>query len=289
MKKRTKMIGAALLATSLLGAVACGGSGDELAIGKEFIAADTQLDALVKLDTGYADVAVIDSVMAGYYMNDSGSTYASKMQVVDGLVLATESYGIAAKKGNGALASKINEGLLLTYQTGVYANIAETFGVTSSMALTGNEVDEYAGATDASWANVVSSGKLVIGYTIFAPIAYEPISGAGLTGFDIELAKAVVAALNLKYETNVEAEFVLIDWDTKEAKLQDETLDLVWNGLTITEERQEAMTITMPYLYNKQVAIVLNEDADKYTDVDSMKDAIMTAESGSAGESVIKG
>jgi hypothetical protein len=38
--------------------------------------------------------------------------------------------------------------------------------------LTAETTNPYANATDDSWNNVVASGKIVIGYTVFAPIAY---------------------------------------------------------------------------------------------------------------------
>ena len=69
--------------------------------------------------------------------------------------------------------------------------------------------------------------------------------------------------------------------------MEDGTLDLVWNGLTITPTRSEEMCISVPYLYNKQVAVIMKSDAGKYTSKESMAKAIMTAETGSAGESVI--
>ena len=141
-----------------------------LLVGKEYLPATSQLDALTKLDKGEAEVAIIDSVMAGYYT--STGDYASKMQMVEGLVFAEESYGVAAKKGNNALMSKINEALIAIRTTG-YATLATQYGLTSSIALTEATVDTYANATDASWTNVVSGGKIVIGYTLFAPIAYE--------------------------------------------------------------------------------------------------------------------
>ena len=95
--------------------------------------------------------------------------------------------------------------------------------------------------------------------------------------------------LNAKYETSIEVEFLLIEWSTKEAKLADGTIDLVWNGMTITPEHSAEMCISVPYLYNKQVAVILKSDAGKYSDAASMSKAIMTAESGSAGETVIVG
>ena len=279
----TKVLGLTLAAASICSFASCGGD-KKLEVGKEFLAATSQLDALTKLDKGEADVAVIDSVMAGYYT--ATGDYADKMQMVDGLVFAEESYGIAAKKGNKALMSKINEALISIRETD-YAEIATEYGLTESVALTAETEDTYAGATDSSWTDVVESGKIVIGYTLFAPIAFEE-EGA-LTGFDIELAKKTIAYLNTKYETNIEVEFLLIEWSTKEAKLADGTIDLVWNGMTITPSRSEEMCISVPYLYNKQVAVVLKADASKYTDAASMSKAIMTAESGSAGETVIVG
>ena len=103
------------------------------------------------------------------------------------------------------------------------------------------------------------------------------------------MAEKTIAYLNTQYSANLEIEFVLIDWNTKEAKLADGTLDLVWNGMTITEQRSAEMCISVPYLFNKQVAVIMNKDASKYTSKDSMSDAIMTAETGSAGETVIVG
>lgn len=279
-----KVTGCILAATCLVSIAACTPP-VELEVGKEYVTATSQLDALTKLDKGEADVAVIDSVMAGYYTTTGD--YANKMQMVDGLVFVEESYGIAAKKGNDALMSKINEALI-AIRTTDYADLATEYGLTSSIALTETSTDTYANATDSSWTDVVTSGKLVIGYTVFAPIAYEDAT-EGLTGFDIELAEKTVAWLNTQYETNIEVDFQLIEWSTKEAKLADGTLDLVWNGMTITPDREAEMCISIPYLYNKQVAVVMKEDAGKYTTVESMANAIMTAEMGSAGETVIVG
>ncbi len=277
MKKVGKVMGLVLAASCVMG-MAAGCNKSDLLIGKDFVAATSQLDALTKLDTGAADVAVIDSVMAGYYMTTGD--YADKMQMVDGLVLAEEEYGIAGRKGDKAFLSKINEALIAIRETS-YASIAAEYGLTASIALTAETTNPYANATDDSWADIQEAGEFIVGYTEFAPIAYE-VDGA-LTGFDIELAKAVAAYLG------VDVKFQLINWDAKEANLADGVIDLVWNGMTITEERATNMCVSVPYLYNKQVAVIMKEDASKYTDKDSMKKAIMTAESGSAGETVIKG
>ena len=54
-----------------------------------------------------------------------------------------------------------------------------------------------------------------------------------LIGFDIELAKAVADKLG------VGVSFVEINWDTKEAELDNRSIDAAWNGFTYTKARDE--------------------------------------------------
>jgi ABC-type amino acid transport substrate-binding protein len=288
-----KILSIALVALLLVTALVSCGKTANLNYGKECLAVATQLDALNELVKGGADIAVIDSVMAGYYMN-STETFKD-YQVLENVVLAEEKYGIAAKKGNEALMSKINEALIALADTD-YKTVAGTYGLTTELLVKADTANPYASATDGSWNKVAEDKKLIIGYTLFAPIAYNEGDGANATlkGFDIELAKAVVAYLNAKYSTAVACEFVIIDWNQKEALLENGTIDLVWNGMTITPEREAAMCISVPYLANKQVAVIKKADAAKYAAADaaafaeSSKDAIIAVEKGSAGEALVQ-
>ena len=263
-----------------------------LNFGKELLSVGSQLDALNGLVKGDADIAVIDSVMAGYYMN-SVDTFKD-YQVLPGVVLAEEQYGIAAKKGNAALISKINEAIIALADT-EYKTIATKYGLATETLVKADTVNPKANATDASWDKVVTAKKLVIGYTLFAPIAYTDGDGtdAELIGFDIDLAKAVVAYLNEKYNAEVAVEFIVIDWNEKESLLANGSIDLVWNGMTITDERLAEMEVSIPYLANKQVAIVKKADAAKYGAnkeefFKKTNNAIIIAEKGSAGEELVK-
>ena len=293
-----KIISLALALIMMLGCIAtfaaCQQPDEDngLNFGKELLSVGSQLDALNGLVKGDADIAVIDSVMAGYYMN--GVDTFKDYQVLSGVVLAEEQYGIAAKKGNAALIGKINEAMIAMVD-GNYKTVAETYGLTSELLVKADTVNPNAEATDESWNKVVEAKKLIIGYTLFAPIAYKDGDGedAELVGFDIDLAKAVVAYLNEKYSTEVAVEFIVIEWNEKEALLENGSIDLVWNGMTITDERLAAMEISVPYLANKQVAIVKKADASKYgaTKEEFFKntaDAVIIAEKGSAGEELVK-
>ena len=102
---------------------------------------------------------------------------------------------------------------------------------------------------DSDLAYVKSNGKLIIGYTDYAPMNYTDEEG-NFTGFDTELARIVCDKLGL------EPEFVEINWDTKEVELNAKSIDCIWNGLTIDKKRKREMEITRPYVKNAQVVIV---------------------------------
>ncbi|MDR3051134.1 MAG: amino acid ABC transporter substrate-binding protein [Oscillospiraceae bacterium] len=110
-------------------------------------------------------------------------------------------------------------------------------------------------ATDASLQKVLSAGQLVLGLDdAFPPMGYRDEKGE-IVGFDIDVATEVAARLGIKLAPQP------IDWSTKEAELNAGAVDCIWNGLTITPERQEAMRISLPYLANEQVVAVRQDDA----------------------------
>ncbi len=292
MKKILTLLLAMLLVVgACFGLTACGEDENTLAYGKELVKADSQLDTLRLLDNGTIDVSIIDSVMAGYYCTTGA--YKDKIKMLD-VVLAEESYGIAGRKEDKAFVSKINEAIIALSDT-EYRTVAEEYGLTSSLCVTNQTENPLANATDNSWNEIVASGKIIIGYTVFAPICYAIDNDVPTKGFDIDLAKKVAQYLNQTYSTNLTVEFVLIDWNTKETTLAQGVIDLIWNGMTITPERSSEMCVSIPYLKNFQSAVILKSDASKYQNVtianakEKFANAIMGAEAGSAGEKVITG
>ena len=120
---------------------------------------------------------------------------------------------------------------------------------------------------------------MTIGYTVYEPMNYTDESGT-FTGFDTELATAVCEKLG------VEPDFVEINWDTKETELAAKSIDCIWNGLTLTDDRETNMACTKPYVKNAQV-VVMKADAD-YTSTADLAGKTVVAESGSAGETTIE-
>ena len=137
-------------------------------------------------------------------------------------------------------------------------------------------------AADSDWAKIESNGTMKIGITYFEPMNYFDDNGE-LTGFETEFATAVCEKLG------VTPEFVEINWDSKIMELQAQTIDCIWNGMTITPELQEALTISDPYIKNYQVVVIRSDNADVYTSTADLVGKTVEAEAGSAGEAAIIG
>ena len=131
------------------------------------------------------------------------------------------------------------------------------------------------------WAYIEDKGTLVIGITLYEPMNYYDENNE-LTGFDTEFAQAVCDKLG------VEPVFQVIEWDQKEFELQSKSIDCIWNGLTVTEERKEDMAFSTSYVENKQVVVIQKANADTYATIDDLTGITICAESGSAGQSAIE-
>jgi len=145
--------------------------GDLLFKASQKIEVTSQIDALTEVLSGTSDLAIIDGVMAGYYLADSTS-YGKSLKQLSDYENSSEYYGIGARKGEDALVAKINGALQSLYQTETTMAIASAYGL--SAALVAPEAfTSYDSLSDhSSWDYIVSKGTLTIGYTVFAPIAY---------------------------------------------------------------------------------------------------------------------
>jgi polar amino acid transport system substrate-binding protein len=93
-------------------------------------------------------------------------------------------------------------------------------------------------------------GYFIVGLDdTFAPMGFRDTEG-NLVGFDVDLAKEVAIRLG------IELRFQPIDWDAKVLELNAGTIDMIWNGLTITESRLEEMAFSNPYIKNTQMIMV---------------------------------
>lgn len=134
-------------------------------------------------------------------------------------------------------------------------------------------------AAESDMAYVQEKGSLIVGITEFEPMDYQNEAGEWI-GFDADLARAFADSLG------VEAVFQVIEWDNKVMELDGKTIDVVWNGMTLTDEVLSAMECSNAYCNNAQVVILPADSAEDYPDTASMSELNFAVESGSAGEAM---
>ncbi len=128
---------------------------------------------------------------------------------------------------------------------------------------------------------IADNGKIVVGITDFAPMDYEDENGEWI-GFDADMAKKFAEYLG------VEVEFIVIDWDNKIFELENKSIDVVWNGMTLTDKVKNAMGCSDPYCKNAQVVVVKSDVAAQYQDEASLADLAFAVEAGSAGKEIVE-
>ncbi|MBR2953556.1 MAG: transporter substrate-binding domain-containing protein [Clostridia bacterium] len=205
---------------------------------------DAQATALMEVKSGTADMAVIDYVMSIGSIGE-GTDYAD-LKLVEDVSFAPEEYGIAFRKGSDVV-NYVNKAINELKADGTLDEIAKKYKLQD--LLLGDSTFEEVKAEESDWEYIQKKGELVVGITLFAPMNYNDENGE-LVGFETEFAKAVGEKLG------VEIKFQVIEWNSKEAELASKNIDCIWNGMTITPEREENMQISIPYMENKQAVVV---------------------------------
>ena len=226
-------------------AVEAGSAGEEVANEKgwKINSVGSQADALMEVDAGTSDAAIIDLLMAGAMVGE-GTSYPD-LKVTD-QKLTSELYGAGCRKGSD-LVSYINSVMSAAYADGSMVELAKTYGVQEAL-LEQPAAEFTASESDSDVAYIQGKGKLVVGITEFAPMDYKDANDEWI-GFDADMAKLVAEKLG------VDIEFVVIDWDMKVNELDSKNIDVVWNGMTLTDGVMAAMECTNAYCENAQVVI----------------------------------
>ena len=118
--------------------------------------------------------------------------------------------------------------------------------------------------------------QLVVGITDYEPMDYKDENGEWI-GFDAELAKMFAESIGK------ECVFVEIDWDNKVAEINNGSIDLIWNGMTASEELGTKIDFSVSYAKNAQVAVAKKNSGITKEQVPTLSIAV---EGGSAGETV---
>ena len=230
--------------TEMVYAVEAGSAGEAAAKekGYQYNSVASQADALMEVASGTSDAAIIDLLMAGAMIGE-GTSYPNLVHTDE---LTTEEYGVGCRKGSD-LAAYINAVFAETYADGSMKETAQKYGVQES--LVEQSASDYTESSDGDVAYIQGKGTLIVGITDFEPMYYQNESGEWI-GFDADMARVVAEKLG------VEAQFVVIDWDNKIMELDSKNIDVVWNGMTLTDEVKSSMECTNAYCNNAQVVVV---------------------------------
>ena len=135
-------------------------------------------------------------------------------------------------------------------------------------------------AQDDSLNAIKNKGNLVLGFDAsFPPMGYVDDDG-NYVGFDLDVAKEVCARLG------VELVLQPIDWSAKDMELNAKNIDCIWNGMTITPEREETMALSYPYLENAQVIVVMADSS--YQTAADLAGKTAAVQAGSSGAEALE-
>ena len=116
----------------------------------------------------------------------------------------------------------------------------------------------------------------------FPPMGFKDEKNE-IVGFDIDMAKEAAKRLNRPVE------FKAIDWSSKEAELKSGRVDVLWNGLDITEKRKENMLFSDPYMDNRQIVFVKAGSNTRIASEADLAGKIVGTQSGGTTEEYIDG
>ena len=153
-----------------------GSAGQDVAEANGFVkvaGVKAQMNALVEVKSGTSDIALVDSVLGNFYCNEDKSF--KDLMIIPNLVFSTEQYGIAARKTDVGTIDKINTSLAKLQKSGDIAKLADKYGLKSELCDLSYD-SKWETLTDEEkegWNYIKEKGNFVVGYTLYAPIAYE--------------------------------------------------------------------------------------------------------------------
>ena len=107
---------------------------------------------------------------------------------------------------------------------------------------------------------LAEAGTIKVGVKYDQPgLGYKDAASDLPTGFDVEMAKILVASLGIDPEDTSKVKYVETISDNREPFLQDGTVDLVLASYSITDERRQVVGQAGPYMVTGQQVLVKSD------------------------------
>lgn len=130
----------------------------------------------------------------------------------------------------------------------------------------------------AGCGNSGNLNKIVVGIDDeFPPMSFHDANG-NLIGFDIDLATETADRMG------VDVEFRPIDWDHKREEILAGHVDMIWNGLDISDERKEYMIFSKAYMDDRQILVVRKDNPPKIFSANDLEGKIVATQAGSTSD-----
>jgi L-cystine transport system substrate-binding protein len=140
--------------------------------------------------------------------------------------------------------------------------IASAIATAVAVTLAGCSASPSAGTSGSkpsatgTLAAVQKAGVLTIGTEgTYRPFSYHESGSGPITGFDVDVAKAVAAKLGVK------AKFQETQWDAIFAGLEAHRFDVIANQVSVTPERKAKYLFSAPYTVSKGVIVTKAADS----------------------------
>ncbi len=202
-------------------------------------------------DLAFLDLAnrQIDAVIADYPTALGFVAQNSDKLTTVGQVFTDEFYGIAVCKTKTDLLNTINQGLKAVKDNGTLAKLEQKW-LANDAAAQSFSVPKTEGTGSGQVISVATDAT-------FPPFETVDEKTKDLTGFDIELMRAIAQ------ETNLNINFVNIGFDPMLAGLAQCQYDAAIAAVTITPERQQQFLFSDPYVNAGQIVVINKANAPK--------------------------
>jgi len=217
--------------------------------------------SLQELVTGRIDGVITDKLVGLYGIKQAN--YSSLKLVGD--LIYTETIAAAVRQEDDSLRQAINAAIAEIISEGTYGELSNKYfgrnildGIDYKKTLPNDEP-----ATDDSLERVKKAGKITFALSGGYPPFNYFTENDELTGFDVDMGKAIAEKLGVKYEP------VTADFSGLLEGLRSGRYDGILGSMAVTPERSKAVDFTDPYYYSG-AQLIVDKDSE-ITSIDELK------------------
>lgn len=203
---------------------------------------ESTADMIISLKSGKVDAAMLDRITAGLILKRNPEIGVLSEDALD------MPLGVGFNKNNPALLAEFNTFLREIRNDGTYDEMTGRWFI-------GDAEEAVMPAFPAN-----PGGKRLVAGVAVEDLPYVAWMNGDYTGFDIEMIR------RFAQRNNYNVEFVTIEFPALVAALASGKVDMIADGIAISEERAKQINFSDSYAMFKTAVIALKNNLDSYTD-----------------------